>query len=70
MRRAEIIARRVLDRLEPGSIVILHDASALADLDRSATLGAVEAILTEAAARSLRSVSVAELVDGRGAPRP
>lgn len=69
VRRAETIARRVLDRLEPGSIVILHDASALADLDRSATLGAVEAILKEAAARSLRSVSVAELVDGRGTPR-
>jgi peptidoglycan/xylan/chitin deacetylase (PgdA/CDA1 family) len=63
LRDAATIARRVLERLEPGSIVILHDSSALADPDRSPTLGAVEAILEAAAARALRSVAVAELVD-------
>lgn len=63
VRQAQAIAHRVLDRLEPGSIVILHDSSALMDLDRSATVEAVDLILREAALRSLRSVSVAELVD-------
>jgi len=43
--------------------VILHDSSALMDLDRSPTIEAVDLILREAAVRSLRSVSIAELVD-------
>jgi len=64
VRSAATIARRVFARLESGSIVILHDSSALWDPDRSPTIDAVDAILAEAAARSLRSVSVAELVDG------
>jgi peptidoglycan/xylan/chitin deacetylase (PgdA/CDA1 family) len=64
VRRADVIARRVLDRLEPGAIVILHDSSALWDPDRGATVRAVDKILKEAAARGLRSVSVTELVDG------
>ena len=63
-RRAETIERRVLDRLEPGSIVILHDSSALGDLDRGLTVAATDAILAVAMARGLRSVSIAELVSG------
>ena len=63
VQQGEEIARRVLDRLESGSIVILHDSSALMDLDRSPTIEAVDLILREAAVRSLRSVSIAELVD-------
>jgi peptidoglycan/xylan/chitin deacetylase (PgdA/CDA1 family) len=66
VRDPEVIARRVLDRLGPGSIVILHDSSALGDPDRTPTLCAVEAILRGAAARSLRCVSVSELVDVAG----
>jgi peptidoglycan-N-acetylglucosamine deacetylase len=65
VRLADVIARRVLDRLEPGAIVILHDSSALWDPDRGATVSAVDMILKEAAARGLRSVSVAELVGPR-----
>jgi peptidoglycan-N-acetylglucosamine deacetylase len=66
--RSATIARRVLERLAPGGIVILHDSSALADPDRSPTIGAVDAILTEATARALRPVTVAELVQA-GASR-
>jgi peptidoglycan-N-acetylglucosamine deacetylase len=66
--KSATIAARVIERLEPGSIVILHDSSALGDPDRSPTVGAVDAILKEAAARSLRSVTVAELVQA-GASR-
>ena len=64
---AATIAGRVLDLLGPGSIVILHDSSALWDPDRGPTIDAVDAVLAEAATRSLRSVSVAELVDGGSA---
>ena len=67
-RESATIARRVIERLAPGSIVILHDSSALADPDRGPTVGAVDAILAEAAARALRSVTVAELVQA-GASR-
>src|SRR5262249_45102434 len=39
------ITERVLPRLAPGAIVILHDSAVLKDPDRSATVAAVEAIL-------------------------
>ena len=68
LRESATIARLVIERLTPGSIVILHDSSALADPDRGPTVGAVDAILAEAAARSLRSVTVAELIQA-GASR-
>jgi len=68
LRESATIARRVIERLAPGSIVILHDSSALADPDRGPTVGAVDAILAEAAGRALRSVTVAELVQA-GASR-
>lgn len=69
VRDAGIIARRVLERLEPGAIVILHDSSALMDPDRGPTIDAVDTILAQAHARGLSSVSVAELVDGAGHAR-
>ena len=68
LRESATIAQRAIERLTPGSIVILHDSSALADPDRGPTVRAVDAILAEAAARSLRSVTVAELVQA-GASR-
>ena len=61
------IVGRVAPRLGPGSIVILHDSSALWDADRSATVRAVDAILVAAAERGLVAVTVEELVAG-GAP--
>jgi len=68
VRRPETIAARVLGRLEPGCIVILHDSSAFGDPDRSATIAAVDLILDAAARRGMRSVPVAELAGGRGPP--
>lgn len=58
----DAIVQRVMARLRPGSILILHDASALGDLDRGQTIDAVEQILARARARGLSAVSVAELV--------
>ena len=65
---AEETARRVLDELEPGDIVVLHDgrpASEPPELSwptREATVEAVGLILAEMTARGLRSVTVSELV--------
>jgi peptidoglycan-N-acetylglucosamine deacetylase len=70
-RSANVIAGRVLPRLVAGSIVILHDSSALADGDRGATVAAVDAILGEAARRGLASVTLEELctAPARAGPR-
>ena len=57
-RAAEPIVREVLGRLAPGAIVILHDASAIADPDRGPTIRAVETIVAAGAARGLQSVTV------------
>jgi chitooligosaccharide deacetylase len=56
------IVARVLRRLQPGSIVILHDGSPLGEADRSQTIAAVQQILESMAQRGLRGVSVAELL--------
>jgi peptidoglycan/xylan/chitin deacetylase (PgdA/CDA1 family) len=56
------IARRVLERLTPGAIVILHDSSALGDPDRGATIGAVDTILADAARRGLAGATIREMV--------
>ncbi len=70
-RRSEVIAERVLSRLRPGTIVILHDSSALGDPDRRATIDAVEAILVAARERGLAAATVADLsAASRGAPPP
>lgn len=58
----ERIVRRVDPRLTAGSILILHDASALGDVDRGQTIDAVQQILTRARARGLHAVTVGELV--------
>jgi peptidoglycan/xylan/chitin deacetylase (PgdA/CDA1 family) len=57
-----VIARRVLTRLRPGSIVILHDGSPWGEPDRSQTVEALERILQQAQDRGWRSVNVAELL--------
>jgi len=44
---ADVIAQRVLDGVRPGAIVVLHDGGG----DRSETVTALEAILTELGAR-------------------
>lgn len=59
---AERIVQRVLARLQPGSIVILHDGSPLGEPDRTQTVVALEKILQHARERSWQAVTVAELL--------
>lgn len=68
LRSPQEIARRVLVRLVPGAIVILHDSSALGDPDRGATIAAVDEILNEAGRRGLEAVTVQEMAGSRPAP--
>jgi peptidoglycan/xylan/chitin deacetylase (PgdA/CDA1 family) len=63
---AALIAERVLARLAPGAIVILHDSSALGDYDRSRTIAAVDAILGEAARRGLEATTIERLASAAG----
>ncbi len=60
----EIITRRVLSRLTAGSIVILHDGSAIGAADRSQTVASLDQILDGAARVGLRAVSVGALLQG------
>jgi peptidoglycan/xylan/chitin deacetylase (PgdA/CDA1 family) len=65
---ADVTAARVLERLAPGDIVVLHDgrpANEPAELSRptrEATVEAVGLILASMAERGLRSVSITELL--------
>ena len=61
-RGVERVVDRVLARLRGGSILILHDGSAWRDRDRSQTVAALDRILSRAAARGLRAVTVADLL--------
>jgi peptidoglycan/xylan/chitin deacetylase (PgdA/CDA1 family) len=61
----ERIVRRVVARLGAGSILILHDGSAVGDPDRGQTIAALDPILDHAAAAGLRSVTVGDLLEGR-----
>ncbi|MBC8016186.1 MAG: polysaccharide deacetylase family protein [Sporomusaceae bacterium] len=54
---SDTIAERVLDNLQPGSIVLMHDGGG----DRQETVNALEIILREAKARGYNSVSLSEL---------
>jgi peptidoglycan/xylan/chitin deacetylase (PgdA/CDA1 family) len=66
---ASVIARRVLDRLRPGDIVLLHDGERnTAGADRSQTVEALPLILDGIEARGLRAVTLTELAaeGGRG----
>lgn len=54
---SDIIAERVLDNLEPGCIVLLHDSGG----NRQETVDALEIILREANARGYNSVTLSNL---------
>ena len=56
------IVARVMARLTGGSILILHDATTMPGSDRRQTVEALQLILTAAAWRGLRAVTVAELL--------
>ncbi len=68
---AEETARRVLEHLGPGDIVVLHDGRPeneppeLSWPTRDATVAAVALILEEMTRRGLRAVTVSELVTSR-----
>jgi peptidoglycan-N-acetylglucosamine deacetylase len=64
------IASRVLARLAPGSILILHDGTPVGQgtADRSQTVAALETILAEMDRRGLRGVTVGELVGAGEVP--
>jgi chitooligosaccharide deacetylase len=55
------IVDRVMRRLRPGSILILHDGSPRREYDRGQTAEALDVILARAAGQGLRAVSVSEL---------
>src|SRR5690349_15995119 len=66
----ERIVRRVLRRLTAGSILILHDGSALRGIERQQTVDALELILDHATRSGLGAVTVTELLEaerGQGA---
>jgi peptidoglycan/xylan/chitin deacetylase (PgdA/CDA1 family) len=54
---ADAIARRILDRVRPGSVVLMHDGGG----DRSQTLKALKVVLTGLAARGYETVTLSEL---------
>jgi peptidoglycan/xylan/chitin deacetylase (PgdA/CDA1 family) len=58
------VARRILARVQPGSIILLHDGlDGFADADRQVVLDALPTILDGLEERGLRPVRVDELVD-------
>jgi peptidoglycan/xylan/chitin deacetylase (PgdA/CDA1 family) len=62
------IAARVLRRIRPGDIVLLHDGHDLPDRHRSACAGAVSLILSGLHERGLECVTVSELLRPLVAP--
>jgi peptidoglycan/xylan/chitin deacetylase (PgdA/CDA1 family) len=61
------VARRVLDRVQPGSIVLLHDGlDGVPDANRQVVLDALPIILDGLEERGLRAVTVDELVGTDG----
>lgn len=61
------IARRVLDRVRPGDIILLHDGHDLPGRHRRHCVEAVRLILAGLRARRLRCVTVPELMGKTGA---
>jgi len=59
---ADRIAARALARLGPGSILILHDASAVRDFDRRQTVAALATIVAGLEARRLAVGTIGERV--------
>jgi peptidoglycan/xylan/chitin deacetylase (PgdA/CDA1 family) len=69
----ERILRRVMRRVQPGSIVILHDGGNTRRVDRSQTVWAVERIIESLVAQHYRFATVSELMkmgDGSNRRKP
>ena len=56
------IVERVLSRIEPGSIIILHDSGTFGKIDRSQTIAAVPIIIDRLRDRGYRFLTVRELM--------
>jgi len=56
------IVERVLSRIEPGSIIILHDSGTFGKIDRSQTIAAVPIIIDRLRDRGYRFLTVGELM--------
>ena len=63
MRDAEKIAARVLRKLQPGDIILMHDGHDLPGKQRPVTVAALRLILAGLRERQLHGVSVTELLD-------
>ena len=59
----DTIVRRVLRRVEPGAIIIMHDGGWRIGVDRSQTLAAVDLITDELLESGYRFQTLSELVD-------
>lgn len=60
---SRVIARRILERVGPGSIVILHDGSVTGPADRRQSVHAVETILPRLSARGYEMGTVSQLLE-------
>ena len=58
----ERIYRRVMQRVRPGSIIILHDGGNSGQVDRSQTVWAVERIVENLCAQHFRFVTISEMM--------
>jgi len=65
-RRWQAVARRVLNRIRGGDIVLLHDGHAVEGRHRDNALQALPLILCGLQAQGLRSVTVSELLGATG----
>ncbi len=59
----ERIYRRVIQRVRPGSIIIMHDGGNSGRVDRSQTVWAVERIVENLCAQNYRFVTISEMVE-------
>ena len=58
------IVERVIKRITPGSIIIMHDGGTWGDVDRSQTIEAVPIIIDKIRAKGYQFVTLSELLDG------
>lgn len=67
---ADSIVAHVMERIEPGAIVILHDGGWTPRVDRSQTLEAVSLLVPRLRERGYGFATLSELEAGGGSPRP
>ena len=58
------VASKIIEHLDPGAIVLLHDARREHAIDPAPMLGATELLLVAAAERGLEPTTVGELIEG------